>query len=141
MRAIGLFLAVLILFGCAQQQKNEAPKELKDREITTIEFKEEMHSFGELSAGEIVVFTFEFTNTGATDYWIEEINSDCGCVKTNYKKEAVKPGKNGRIELEFDTSGLIGREFKTIEIIGNSKELKHLAIFAEVKNEILDIKY
>jgi hypothetical protein len=53
----------------------------------------------------------------------------------------VKPGEKGWIAIEFDTSGLTGREYKTIEIRGNSNELKHLAIFATVKNEIIEIEY
>ena len=100
-----------------------------------------MHNFGSLTAGEIVVYTFKFTNTGNANYLIDKTYSDCGCVKTSYTKEGIKPGKTGIIELEFDSSGMVGKEFKTIEIHGNSKELKHLAIFAEVKNEILKIKY
>ena len=67
--------------------------------------------------------------------------SDCACINASFKQEAIKPGKQGRIEVEFNSAGTAGREYKTIEIYGNSKELKHLAIFAEVNNEIIDIKY
>uniref|UniRef100_UPI0032162C91 DUF1573 domain-containing protein n=1 Tax=uncultured Draconibacterium sp. TaxID=1573823 RepID=UPI0032162C91 len=141
MRNTVLILLILTLFACGGQPGTKATKTPVNTEKTTIKFEEETHSFGKLTAGEIVLFTFEFTNTGTTDYRIESVHSDCGCVKTYYTKEPVKPGKTGIIELEFDTSGLVGREYKTIEVSGNSTELKHLAIFAEVKNEFLDIKY
>lgn len=136
-----LFLTIGI-FACGQKSTSENNSNKTDlpAEKTTIEFKEKMHNFGHLLAGEIVVYTFEFSNTGTANYQINNIHSDCGCVQTNYGKTPVKPGQNGTIEIEFDTSGLVGKEFKTIEINGNSKELKHLAIFAEVKNEILEIK-
>ena len=135
-------LLCLSLFACGQKPatKNSLNKTHQANEKTTIEFKEKMHNFGSLSAGEIVLITFEFTNTGSANYVIDNIHTDCGCVKASFDKQAVKPGNTGRIEVEFDTSGLVGREYKSIEINGNSKELKHLAIFAEVKNELLDIK-
>jgi len=138
-----VLLFTLALFACGQKTK----KESKSKEFnlqagkTSVEFKEKMHNFGELTAGEIVVFSFEFNNTGSNSYVIESIHSDCGCVTANFKEIPVKPGETGIIEVEFNTAGLVGKEFKTIEINGNSKELKHLAIFAEVKNKFLDIKY
>jgi hypothetical protein len=143
MQKLVVLLIVLVVFGC----KNKPEKAVNSNntliplENTTVEFKEKMHSFGELTAGEIVVFTFEFTNTGNSDYLIEGVYCDCGCVKVDYKKEPITAGKTGQIEIEFNTAGLFGKEFKTIEIDGNSKDLKHLAIFAEVKNEILEFKY
>lgn len=143
MQKLVLFLIVIVVFGCNNKPGKaiDSNKPSIPLENTTIEFKEEMHSFGELTAGEIVVFTFEFTNTGKNDYLIEQVHSDCGCVEVNYKKEPIPAGKTGLIEVEFNTAGLFGKEFKTIEIHGNSKDLKHLAIFAEVKNELLEFKY
>lgn len=138
-----VLLFILVLFSCGQNStKDSESKEINLPEgKTSIEFKEKMHNFGKLTAGEIVAFTFEFTNTGTNSYAIKSIHSDCGCVTANFKKIPVKPGETGIIEVEFDTAGLVGKEFKTIEIKGNSKELKHLAIFAEVKNKFIDIKY
>ncbi|WP_340113813.1 DUF1573 domain-containing protein [Maribellus mangrovi] len=123
----------------SKQQSTE--ENANDNAKTSIEFTEVSHGFGELKAGEIVVYTFEFKNTGSHNYVIKDVESDCGCVRTNFIREAIKPGKKGWIEVELDSSGLVGREYKTIEIHGNSNELKHLAIFATVKNELLDIKY
>ena len=132
---------LFVLFACAsnpaQKQNNNSPSTSK----TTIEFTEEKHNFGSLEAGEIVVYVFEFTNTGTADYLIESVDCSCGCVQSHYSKEPVKPGETGQIEVEFDSAGLAGREYKTIEVHGNSNELKHLAIFAEVKNELLELKY
>ncbi|HPF51876.1 MAG TPA: DUF1573 domain-containing protein [Draconibacterium sp.] len=132
---------VIILFSCksnsTQKQKTDAFETAK----TTIEFTSDTHNFGTLEAGEIVIYAFEFTNTGNAGYQIENVDCTCGCIQAHFSKEPVKPGEKGRIEIEFDTAGLAGREYKTIDVYGNSNELKHLAIFAEVKNELLDIKY
>lgn len=143
MQKLVLVLIGILVFGCNNKSGKsiDSNKTSTPIKTTTVEFREKMHSFGELTAGEIVVFTFEFTNTGNSDYLIERVNCDCGCVEVNYKKEPVPAGKTGRIEVEFNTAGLFGKEFKTIEVHGNSKDLKHLAIFAEVKNELLEFKY
>lgn len=134
---------ILLFSSCTNSDNRETQsKRIQDLSvITTINFNTTSHGFGELNAGEIVLYTFEFTNTGEADYQIKSIESDCGCVSTSFSSNVVKPGQTGSILVEFDTSGLAGREYKTIEIHGNSNELKHLAIFADVNNELLDIKY
>lgn len=143
MQRMYISILLLLLAACSgRSTKQQSTLEnIYDNAKTSIEFAEVSHGFGELKAGEIVVYTFEFKNTGSHNYVIKEIESDCGCVRTNFIREAVKPGEKGWIEVELDSSGLVGREYKTIEIHGNSNELKHLAIFATVKNELLDIKY
>lgn len=141
MNKIPGFIFLVLIFSCTAKTGGQKQQENSESGKTTIEFSENVHDFGSLKAGEIVVHTIEFTNTGKTDFVIETIDCTCGCVRYNFMKDAVKPGKKGWIELEFDTSGLAGREYKTIEVHGNSNELKHLAIFAEVENELIKIKY
>lgn len=108
---------------------------------TEVTFNEEIHDFGILESGEIVEFTFTFTNLGKHDLILNEVVSDCGCVNVNFLKDPVKPGETGLIEIEFDSSGMFGKQFKSIEFQANCKEPKHLAIFATIKNEQLEIKY
>ena len=142
MARITILLSFLFLLSCSNSAKKSV--HVKNCEMlsqtTSIEFSEINHNFGSLQAGEIVLYTFEFTNTGEHDYRINKVESDCGCVSVRFTENNVKPGQKGWIEVELDTSGLVGREYKTIEVHGNSAELKHLAIFAEVKNELLEIK-
>ncbi|MCK3683293.1 DUF1573 domain-containing protein [Maribellus sp. YY47] len=143
MKRIAGILIILLTFSCSggkNQQEKSAEKTTSD-EKTTVAFDQEVYDFGTLKAGEIVVCTFTFTNTGNTDYLIDSIDTECGCISVQFPREAVKPGQTGNIEIEFDSSGMVGREYKAIEIKGNSKELKHLAIFAIVENELLKIKY
>ena len=141
-----LFLIfVVALISClnkkANQEKTKNGIEEKSTAITEITFNEEIHDFGALTSGEIVVSTFVFTNSGKYNLIIAEVKSDCGCVQVDFTKKPVKPGKTGLIEVEFDSSGMFGKQFKSIEIHANCKEPKHLAIFAAVKNENLEIKY
>ncbi|MDX8339151.1 DUF1573 domain-containing protein [Draconibacterium sp. IB214405] len=134
-------LAFLFSCGTKKNTGNENEQTTSELSPTEISIDEAVHNFGHLEAGEIVVHTFVLSNTGDSDFVIQSLETDCGCVNAQYNKKHIKPGETGLIEVEFNTAGLVGREYKTIEILGNSKELKHIAIFAQVKNEIIDIKY
>ena len=134
-----LIFFILLLFSCSENKVKKENK--KTIEITDFKFDEEMHDFGKLESGEIVVYAFIFTNTGKHDLIIEDAESDCGCIQVSFPKEPVKPNKKGKIEIEFNSSGLTGRQLKAIDIHANCKEPKHLVIFAEVKNELFDINY
>jgi Protein of unknown function (DUF1573) len=139
MKVYVLIFIVIVLFSCAGKKSNREIN--KTIQPTEVKFDEEMHNFGKLTSGEIIVYTFVFTNTGKHDLVIENTETDCGCVKVHYSKVPVKPNEKGKIEIEFDTSGMVGRQLKTIEIQANCKEPKHLIIFAEVENKELEIKF
>ncbi len=138
-------ISVFTLISCSQQKGNKKKAIVSAAEktngTTEIKFDEEIHDFGTLTSGEIVVSAFVFTNSGEHNLIITNVESGCGCVHVNFSKETVKPGERGLIEVEFNSSGMFGKQFKTIEIYANFKEPKHLAIFAAIKNEELEIKY
>lgn len=139
MKVSVLFLLVSFIISCGNKtQKKDLEKVFGETEIN---FEEEIIDFGEIKAGEIVIKNFVFTNSGKHPLLIEAINSDCGCLKFLYKKVAVKPGETGNIEVEFNSDGLWGKQYKTIEFDANCKEPKHLAIFANVKNKDIEFKY
>ncbi len=140
-----LIISVFVLISCSPQKGNQGKTKVSVSEkatgTTEITFNEEIHDFGALTSGEVVVSSFVLTNSGKHNLIIDNVTSDCGCVQVNFTKLPVKPGEKGSIEIEFDSSGMFGNQFKTIEINANFKEPKHLAIFAAVKNEQLEIKY
>ncbi len=140
-----LLIFILFLASCKPpkggREKTDIETSEKPAGKTEIQFEEEFHDFETLVSGEIVVAIFVFTNSGEHNLLINNIESDCGCVSVHFSKEPVKPGESGIIEIEFDSSGLFGKQFKSIEIHANTKDLKHLAIFASVTNEDLEIKY
>jgi len=132
-------LFILLLFSCTE--KKTKPETTKIKELTEIAFEENSHDFGFLNSGEIVVYSFVFENTGKSDLIIENAEADCGCIHAEFPKEPIKPGEKGKIDVEFDSSGMFGKHLKSIEIQSNCKETKHLVIFAEIKNEQIEIKY
>ena len=135
-----IFLA-FTLISCKTEKAKMAEKPVPERQLTEMVFEEEMHDFGKLKMGEIVVYSFQFTNTGEYDLWINKVESDCACIQVKLPEEPLKKGKKGIIEVEFDTSGMFGKNLKPIEIHANCKEPKHLVIFADIENEQLEFNY
>lgn len=133
---------IVFLFSCQSKSAKENDEQENTLPANTqFEFQEEMHNFGELQAGEIVVYTFVFTNTGKNNLQIKNIESDCGCVTATSPEKLVKPGDKGIIEVEFNSAGLWGRQLKSITVQANTEKPKQLVIFADVDNKQLNIKY
>lgn len=139
LRGIIIFLAVLL--SCTGQPRQNMPAANPTTALTEMTFDENSHDFGTLKAGEIVVYSFAFTNTGKHDLWLEKATSDCGCVTVHLPENPVKSGSKSSIEVEFDSSGLFGNNLKTIDVYANCHEPKHLVIFAEVENEQFEINF
>ena len=108
---------------------------------TEVQIDEFMHDFGTVNSGEIVVYNFLFKNTGSNDLIIKSAEADCGCVTVQFPESVIKPGNQGRIEVQFDSSGLFGKELKTIDLDWNCKEPKQLVIFATIENNDIEIMY
>jgi hypothetical protein len=138
---IGILPVLMLLFFSCGQKTAQKPIHDIPKQITEITFAEEIIDFGNLKAGEIVIQQFEFVNAGQANLYIENITSDCGCISVKFNKTPVKPNDKGAFEIEFNSSGLFGKQYKSIELTANCKEPKHLTIFANVLNENLEIKY
>jgi len=141
MKYLILLVSFALVISCQHKTGNKNTAEEKTKPATTqFEFQDEMHNFGKLEAGEILVYTFVFTNTGEHDLLIENIETDCGCIRATIPEKPVKPEGKGLIEVEFDSAGLWGRQLKSITVQANTEKTKQLVIFAEVNNKQLNIK-
>lgn len=140
MKTIGPIILLLLAFACqnATQKKQESSSE--NQGVPKFAFLQEFHNFGTLQAGEIVAYSFQFTNTGDADLMIEKAESDCGCITVEFPREAIQPGKAGNVEVIFNSAGEVGKVYKEIILFSNveQKETK-LAIAATVQNELINI--
>ena len=139
-----VFIAIIFgLLSCGEKKsvKNSGSENQINvaEQSAQIEFEAEMHDFGKIKSGEILAFSFVFSNKGESDLIIGNAKADCGCLQINIPEATVKPGEKGLIEVEFNSAGMFGKQLKTVEIQSNSKEPKHLIIFAEVENEQIEI--
>lgn len=132
-------LFIFLLISCSHKKQNKT--EERTIEITKVEIDELTHDFGVVKAGEIVAYSFAFTNIGEHNLIIKSAESDCGCIAVQVAENVIKPGDEGIIEVEFNSSGLFGKELKTIDLNWNCKEPKQIVIFATVENEEIEIIY
>lgn len=92
------------------------------------------HDFGIVEEGKKVQYTFNFKNDGDEELKILDIKTSCGCTAAVTESKSYKPGENGTLNVELDTSNRIGRMSLNVSITTNDKEapLKVLTIYAEV---------
>jgi Protein of unknown function (DUF1573) len=93
---------------------------LDTTKVAKMTFAEYEYDFGEVSAGETVTKVFEFTNTGKSALVISNAQSTCGCTVPEFPREAIPPGKKGKITVKFDTSGKAGPQTKPVTITANT---------------------
>ncbi|MDX1909247.1 MAG: DUF1573 domain-containing protein [Bacteroidia bacterium] len=100
---------------------------------TKVEFGEDKYQFGQVKTGSTVTHRFTFVNTGAAPLTLTRVKASCGCTTPMYSKEAIQPGKEGFIDVSFNTTGKSGMQTKTVTVSGNFDGLnKILMISGEV---------
>ncbi len=123
MKGILVIIAVIAFIGCkpAPQDINGEAKISSDivGKLTDIKFEEETHNFGNIMQGEVVKYSFKFKNTGDYDLIISSATGSCGCTVPNWPKQPIPPGKEGYIDIEFNSAGKSGKQDKTVSIITN----------------------
>ena len=120
-------------------QKPSANQSVETGEAKFV-FSEEIHNFGSLKAGEVVVFTFVFKNEGTKALTITGVDADCDCTQVKFPENPVEPGQEGYVEVIYNSSGEVGRQLKRIILFSNAEPTqKELYIKADVTNEIIEI--
>jgi hypothetical protein len=104
------FAAMLAVTAC----NNQASKSEKGHVMDTatagghypaITFEKQVHDFGNVTEGEVVEYSFKFTNTGEKDLLINSAEASCGCTVPEWPKEPIKPGESGYMKVKFDSKG------------------------------------
>ncbi|MBX7095890.1 MAG: DUF1573 domain-containing protein [Flavobacteriales bacterium] len=91
-----------------------------------MEFETPLYDFGTISKGQVVKYSFEFTNTGKSDLLIQSARGSCGCtVPKSWPKDPVKPGETGTIEVNFDSEHKSGKQDVTVTILANTVPTKN----------------
>ncbi|WP_163711185.1 DUF1573 domain-containing protein [Mangrovibacterium lignilyticum] len=139
MRPIAFILFLMGLLSCNSAKKsNNSAVEAKGNPKFAIQ--EEIHNFGTVQAGELVSYSFKFTNKGDGDLIIDSVDVECGCLKITFPQEPVPAGDYNFIEVLFNSSGEVGNVVKQIQVFSNAgKEAEKLMITARVNNELINI--
>ena len=129
-----VFSLGLVLVSCSQEQKSTDDETLDvilrspikadgsiDSTILPIIAMENMTwDFDTIDQGLVVEHDFYFENTGKADLVIADVHTSCGCTVTEYDKKAIKPGKQSKLSLKFDSKDRYGKQDKSITIYANT---------------------
>lgn len=78
---------------------------------------------------------FEFTNTGNAPLIIYSIQSTANCTILSSTKDAILPGKKGKIEIKYNmTAGPIR---KTITVESNAVNYEEGRVALKIKGEVI----
>jgi hypothetical protein len=75
--------------------------------------------FKDVNEGDVLEFSYTFTNTGNSDLKLLSVKPTCGCTVAEYPKEFIKPGETKTIDVTFDTEGRPGYQAKGVNIETN----------------------
>ena len=100
-------------------------------------FEEDKHEFGTIQVGEVVTYSYKFTNEGTADLVISDAHASCGCTVPNWPKQPVRPGESGVIDVKFDSNGKQGDVTKEVSISTNcnpSVKVIYFHVFVKTAN-------
>ncbi len=102
--------------------------------LPILEFEHKDFDFGLIYQGEKVVHKYKFKNTGNANLIISDVSASCGCTVPTYSKKPIKPGEEGYVEVEFDSSGRQGQQHKSVTVLANTQPNRvELSFIAEIE--------
>ena len=127
------FVVTMAMSGCDNKDDGKlstdlvtSPKSASEtsNKQAAIKFDKEEHDFGSLLQGEVVTYSFHFTNTGNMPLIISEVGTSCGCTAGDYPREPIAPGKEGVIKVTYDSKGHHGFQSRTLTVMSNTNPAK-----------------
>lgn len=125
-----LAIAALCFSACrnannATDQQTAAGDTTKGTKIApadapVIVFERDIFDFGKIEQGEKVVHEFKFKNTGKSPLIISNATATCGCTIPQIPGEPILPGKDGKINVVFNSEGKMGMQDKVITVTSNA---------------------
>lgn len=134
----------LLSTACKYQSSNEKKRAVaaeadQKKSPGKIEFFKEIHNFGTLKEGEVVVFSFQFRNKGEMPFRLTKAETGCGCLSVKYSNEEIASQSVSTVDVIFNSAGEWGNQIKTVEIETSNGETKILKIGAFVENKNFNI--
>ncbi|MFM8433188.1 MAG: DUF1573 domain-containing protein [Bacteroidota bacterium] len=115
------FAIALLAGGATAQNATINPANQENKNAPELKFEVEEYNFGTIKQGDKVTYDFSFTNNGKEPLIITSAQGSCGCTVPEWPKEPVAKGAKGSIHVEFNSTGKMGMQDKTVTISYNSK--------------------
>ena len=84
-----------------------------------IQFATPVYDFGQIKGGEVVKYTFVFTNVGDHMLEVTAVQASCGCTTAGEWTRQVEPGMSGSIPIQFNSGNFSGQVAKSITVTCN----------------------
>lgn len=142
----GIILMACVLFSSCTDGANESsigteiiqiPATLNDENAKAqaeITFEKTEVLTGKITQGDVLNFSFPFTNTGEGPLLLSSVMGSCGCtIPKSYPRDKIMPGEGGVIEVEFDSDNKWGYQTVTISVVANTiPSINQLIIRADI---------
>lgn len=125
-----LLLSARLMFGAEPAALSVPPAPL------ALQFPQREHDFGRVRGGELVRYSFPFTNAGTGVVDIAEVHPSCSCVVLGASPSRISPGESGGIPFEFHTGNYSGPVTETITIRFPGGDLAPPPVILKVKADI-----
>ncbi len=119
-RTVNILLTVFFMGLCSFSQAQDYAMLEK---VAIIDFEVETLDYGTVEQGSNGTRIFKFINKGNAPLVISDVKTSCGCTVPSYSKAAILPGKEGELQVNYNTKKL-GSFNKTITVISNAKEVR-----------------
>jgi hypothetical protein len=86
------------------------------------QFATPVYDFGRAQAGDLVKYSFVFTNVGDQTLEVTAVQPSCGCTTAGDWTHKVEPGQTGTVAVQFNSDHFNGPVFKTISVTSNDKQ-------------------
>jgi hypothetical protein len=87
-----------------------------------IQFAMPVYDFGRVKSGDLVKYSFVFTNGGDEVLQVNSVQPSCGCTTAGDWTRQVKPSETGSVAIQFNSANFNGQVFKTISVTCNDKQ-------------------
>jgi hypothetical protein len=123
--SIALFLFIVKVNAQDTKMQTPTPSSpvapVENKNAAEFKFDIETYDFGTIKQGDKVTHDFDFVNVGKEPLIIAEAHGSCGCTVPQWPKEPVAKGGKGTIHVEFNSTGKMGMQDKTVTISSNAK--------------------
>jgi len=129
--SIALFFALTAFVNAQEKMQQPAPPvapantpaapAVDMKNAPDFKFEVEEYNFGTIKQGDKVTYDFSFVNSGKEPLIISEAHGSCGCTVPQWPKEPVAKGAKATIHVEFNSTGKMGMQDKTVTITSNAK--------------------
>ncbi len=100
-----------------------------------IQLDKNLHNFGKIEKGQMVIHVFTVSNTGKSDLQIDRVQSACGCVTYKIDKAVIAPGQQAKMELKYAPRSL-HQQNEMVQVFSN--DLKNPSTTVTLQTHVVE---